>query len=71
MTIQDIMDMVRPRFFAKWCGRLNDLGRKKSEMSPEDAYKAGYWDGVVDSVDVGTDAGIIQTIPGPADQNLH
>ena len=72
MSIQELMDQIRPRFFAKWRDRLNDLSRKKNKMTPEDAYKAGYWDGVIDGVDVGTDTGIIQADLTPAGQhNLH
>lgn len=70
MSIQDIMDRLRPLFAAKWQDRLSALIKKKSSVSPEDAYKAGYWDGVVDGVDVGTDGGIIHQAPGQ-DSGFH
>lgn len=63
MTIQDIMNKLRPKCLAKWQERLGNLGRGKKNLTAEEAYKAGYWDGVVDGVDVGTDVGIINQTP--------
>jgi len=65
MSVQDIMDRLKPRFLAKWRERLTELVVQKPEITAEDAYKAGYWDGVVDGVDVGVDGGVIHPTPAP------